>query len=109
MGPLVPVEVFDSVGCAACHGTGFRGRVAIFETFWIDHELGRQISNGVPEDVILRIAIGKGKGGSAGLTPLRMDGLNKILAGITTVESVAAATTQTEGLLDICPSYSMSP
>jgi len=38
-----PTDTCEPVGCAACHGTGYRGRVAVFESLPIDEDVRRAI------------------------------------------------------------------
>ncbi len=79
------VEVYEPTGCAACLGTGFTGRIGLFETLWIDQELARLISQGATQSQIEQSA-------PRTLTTLRADGIEKILQGITTVDEVMTAT-----------------
>ncbi len=79
-------EVHEPLGCPACMGTGYRGRIGIFEALWIDKELSRKISRGVTEEQALQdYANDK-------MTSLRDDGLAKVAQGITSIEEVAAVT-----------------
>lgn len=79
------VEVSDPVGCAHCLGTGFRGRVGLFEPLWIDLRLAKLISRGATQtDIEAHVA--------SSLTTLRADGCAKVRAGITTLDEVLAVT-----------------
>ena len=73
-------------GCPDCQGTGYHGRVAIFEFFIVDEDLERMIHNhaGLSQ---LRTAAR-----SRGMATLRADGLRKAAQGLTTVDEVIAAT-----------------
>jgi general secretion pathway protein E len=73
-------------GCAWCGGTGYRGRVGIFEVLSFDHELRRHIHAGVEPPEIERLAI------AGGMTTMLQDGLAKFRAGITSVEEVLRVT-----------------
>jgi type IV pilus assembly protein PilB len=73
-------------GCAKCSGTGFRGRVGIFEMFTMNEELSQMIY----EDASL-VAI-RAKAREMGMRTMREDGIRKILAGVTTPEEVLHAT-----------------
>lgn len=70
------------VGCDACRGTGFRGRIGLFELVILDDAL---------KDAIVRRA-GRAElrelGTRAGLQSIRADGWNKVKAGLTTIEEV---------------------
>ncbi len=45
-------EVYQAIGCAYCHDTGYRGRIALFETLWVDDDLAQLIAKGKSETVI---------------------------------------------------------
>lgn len=78
------VEIDEPVGCAGCLGSGFRGRVGLFETLWIDRRLGRLISGGGTEEELAEAAAGE-------WTTLFADGRAKVLAGLTSFEELLAA------------------
>ncbi|MGE3805071.1 MAG: GspE/PulE family protein [Gemmataceae bacterium] len=79
------VILYDPVGCPNCLGSGYRGRIGLFEPLWIDHELARLISRGVSQaDVEAHVA--------PTLTTLRADGCAKAREGITTLDEVLTAT-----------------
>ncbi|MEM6934347.1 MAG: ATPase, T2SS/T4P/T4SS family [Pseudomonadota bacterium] len=52
----VPTTVYDPKGCPACLGTGYRGRVGVFEALWIDEGLRTRISDGQSELSLLQHA-----------------------------------------------------
>jgi len=70
-------------GCNACRGTGFRGRLGLFELFTITDDLRDAIAARAPRAQLRALAV------AAGLVPLRSDGWQKVEAGLTTVEEVA--------------------
>jgi type IV pilus assembly protein PilB len=73
-------------GCAACHGTGYRGRMGIFEIFPITDEVQRMIYEGAGGTRL------REKARDLGMRTMREDGLRKALAGLTTVEEVVSIT-----------------
>jgi type IV pilus assembly protein PilB len=77
------IEIYDPVGCAVCQGTGFSGRLGVFETLWFDEQLGRLVAQGADEET-LEVAAGDQ------LKFMWEDGCRKVLAGITTLEEVNA-------------------
>ena len=81
------VKIFEPVGCASCLGSGYRGRVGLFETLWIDKGLAQQISRGATEEGLMEASSGR-------LTTLFADGCAKVLAGITSLDDVLAANLQ---------------
>jgi len=69
-------------GCAACGGTGYLGRLPIFEFLAIDDDIGEMIIRNASEAQIREASRQKGYGG------LLESGVNKALAGLTTAEEV---------------------
>ena len=73
-------------GCSACHGTGYRGRLGIFEIFLVNDDL-RDLVYGNASAARLRQRAKEG-----GMRTLREDGIRKVLAGHTTIAEVASVT-----------------
>jgi len=69
-------------GCTTCAGTGYLGRLPIFEFLAIDDEIRELIIANSSEAQIRQAARKKGYGG------LLESGVNKALAGLTTAEEV---------------------
>ncbi len=80
------VEFCHGAGCAACQGTGYRGRVGLFEFFLVPEEIRRMIYDNVTAARLRQQAR------QAGMRTLREDGISKMLAGLTTIDEIAAAT-----------------
>ncbi len=53
----VPSEVCDAQGCVACSGSGYSGRVGIFEMIEVDEALRGAIDDGLPETRLRHIAL----------------------------------------------------
>ena len=81
------VGVFQSVGCEACRGTGFRGRVGLFELLAID-DACRELVQTRGNASQIRTA-----GLDAGMHLLATDGLLKVHQGVTTLDEVMRVTT----------------
>jgi type IV pilus assembly protein PilB len=77
---------FRGAGCPVCLGTGFRGRVGIFEIFLINDEIRDLIGQNTSAARLRAEARG------AGMRTLREDGLRKVLAGLTTIDEIVAVT-----------------
>jgi len=69
-------------GCDACRGTGFTGRIGIFEMVLVDDTLRAAITRGAPESEFRAIADARG------YRPMIADGVVKAAAGITTMDEV---------------------
>jgi type II secretory ATPase GspE/PulE/Tfp pilus assembly ATPase PilB-like protein len=76
------VRLFRGRGCLQCAGSGFRGRVGIFEVFQIDDDIRRMIMERRDGAVIREAAV------TAGMKTMFQDGLAKALLGDTTLEEV---------------------
>ncbi|HEX9418971.1 MAG TPA: type II/IV secretion system protein, partial [Methylomirabilota bacterium] len=79
-------ELSRGKGCEDCRGTGYRGRIGIYELFVISDESRSLILGKRPTGEIRRHAIERG------MVTLRDDGWAKIRAGITTVEEILRVT-----------------
>ncbi len=73
-------------GCPVCGGTGYKGRVGIYEIFQVGEDIQHLIYKKMSADVI-RAAARK-----AGMITLREDGLRKAAAGITSLQEVITTT-----------------
>jgi len=78
-------------GCGHCQGTGFRGRLGIFELMLMSSKIREQTFNAEPTDVIRRTAL------SEGMKTLYWDGIDKVLRGVTTLEEVLSTAKRVEG------------
>jgi type II secretory ATPase GspE/PulE/Tfp pilus assembly ATPase PilB-like protein len=78
------LTLYRSVGCERCDGTGYRGRAAIHELMVINAGMRHLVQTGARSDEIQRHALGDG------MQTLRQDGIEKTLAGVTTIEEVRA-------------------
>jgi type IV pilus assembly protein PilB len=79
---------FVGRGCDACHDTGFRGRIGIYEIMQMTPELCGLVARKSSTDELQRAAL------AAGLTTLRQDGIRKARHGQTTLHEVLSATTR---------------
>ncbi|HEX9647487.1 MAG TPA: ATPase, T2SS/T4P/T4SS family [Alphaproteobacteria bacterium] len=83
--PAAPPTVHDPVGCAACDQLGYRGRTAIVEILPVTDDLDELIASGGTRTAMLASA------SRSGFRPIAEDGIDKVLAGLTSVEAVARA------------------
>jgi type IV pilus assembly protein PilB len=80
------VKCFKGKGCPACNGTGFKGRIALYEVMPIKEELKELILEGASTAELKKAAI------RLGMKTLRMSGLTKVAEGVTTIEEVMRVT-----------------
>jgi type II secretory ATPase GspE/PulE/Tfp pilus assembly ATPase PilB-like protein len=80
--PIGNIRLERGVGCPACRGTGFRGRLGLFELLHMTEELRDAVSRRAPRNTLRAIAA------EQGMRSLRADGWTKVEAGLTTVEEV---------------------
>lgn len=73
-------------GCNLCMQTGFRGRTAIFEILVVDDSIRKLVLKTSDANQINELAIRQG------MTTLQLDGIQKVLSGITTPEEVLRVT-----------------
>ena len=73
---------FRGAGCGQCRGIGFHGRVAVTEFAEMSPELRELVLRGEPASRLRDAGVG------AGMITLRQDGLEKALAGLTTLEEI---------------------
>ncbi len=84
---VAPVECFHAgEGCNRCRGTGFSGRIGVFELLVPEGAVVDAIAASVPHRELSRIAA------ESGIVSMREDGLRKVAEGVTTLEEVLAAT-----------------
>lgn len=79
---LQPSHLYRGSGCEKCRQSGYLGRTGIFELLIIDTEVRRMIVSRTDSKTISEYAV------SRGMQTLYMDGLSKVLSGITTIEEV---------------------
>jgi len=79
------VEARKGKGCPECSGTGFKGRVGIFEVLKIDEQLRKLIFEKASIQILLEQAR------KEGFKLMVEDGLEKVAAGIITIEEVLQA------------------
>ncbi len=74
------------MGCPRCFNTGYLGRTAIYELLPVTDGLRQQVMERVSATVIKQTAVNNG------LRTLRMDGAQKVLQGVSTIEEVLRVT-----------------
>lgn len=85
------LKLYKGKGCRECRHMGYKGRLGLFELITINEEIRNLIIARASADAIKRAAA------KAGSKSLREDGLEKVLAGLTTLDEVMRETRQ-EGI-----------
>ena len=75
-------KTYSPVGCKRCNNVGFVGRIGVFEILDLDDEIKELVMNGASSIEIRKQAL-KGK-----YKPLVVDGIRKVVDGITTLEEL---------------------
>jgi type IV pilus assembly protein PilB len=75
-------KFFRGIGCKKCRNSGYVGRIAIHELFVPDDRVHDLIVEGSTLKALRAAATG------SGMTPLHIDGVDKIAAGITTIDEI---------------------
>jgi len=80
------MKTFKGKGCATCNNTGYKGRIGLYEVMEITDELRELILIGASALELRKKAV------DDGMITLRESGLQKIRAGVTTIEEVVRET-----------------
>jgi hypothetical protein len=82
----LPGQIMRGVGCEACRGSGFQGRLSIYEVCLVTHALQHLINSRAHPAEFHKQAI------KDGYIPMRGYGFQKVLSGETTIEEVLSVT-----------------
>jgi type IV pilus assembly protein PilB len=77
------LECFEPVGCARCGGTGYKGRIGLYEVMTISETIRQMAVARETADAIAHEAVREG------MMRLREDGLEKVRRGITSIAEIA--------------------
>ncbi len=72
-------------GCVECAGTGFAGRVALYEVMPVQGRMRRLIETGSTDEIFAEAV-------AQGMTTLRQDGIRLALAGVSSLDEVRRVT-----------------
>lgn len=78
----IPVELYSGDGCEACGGTGYKGRLGVFEVMGVTKSLRELINDRCTEEELRKLAIAKG------MKTLKENAKMLVLEGETTVEEM---------------------
>jgi type IV pilus assembly protein PilB len=83
---LSGAEPHEAVGCSRCGGTGYRGRVGVYEVMNVSEHIRVLILERASVDVMVTVAVREG------MRRLRDDGLEKVREGLTSIAEVERMT-----------------
>jgi type IV pilus assembly protein PilB len=83
---LAGAEPYEPVGCSRCGGSGYRGRVGLYEVMTVSEPIRALILERASVDAMVEVAEREG------MRRLRDDGLEKIRAGLTSIAEVERMT-----------------
>src|SRR4051794_15179104 len=77
------VEAYEPVGCGRCGGSGYKGRIGLYEVMWISEAIRALAVAREPAETIMHAAVHEG------MMRLREDGLEKVRRGLTSIAEIA--------------------
>ena len=80
------IHAFEAVGCTRCSGTGYKGRIGLYEVMPVNDEIRRLAVARASADEIAAAGV------EAGMRRLRDEGLDKVRAGLTSFAELARVT-----------------
>ncbi|HEU4975970.1 MAG TPA: ATPase, T2SS/T4P/T4SS family [Baekduia sp.] len=82
----VDVEAYEPKGCSRCGGSGYKGRIGLYEVMTVTDEIRRLAIERAPADRIAEVAM------RDGMRRLRDDGFEKVKQGRTSIAEIARVT-----------------
>jgi type IV pilus assembly protein PilB len=79
------IDAWEPAGCVRCGGSGYKGRVGLYEVMTITDEIRKLILEKADGNTIRDVALGQG------MWAMREDGIDKIGLGVTSIEEVLRA------------------
>lgn len=80
------LSLYRPVGCDGCRKTGYHGRLGIYELLVTNEEIRQMMTQKGTSDAIKQVAVRNG------METMRMDGWNKVLSGVTTIDEIVRVT-----------------
>jgi len=97
---VLQLKIYGPKGCPKCAGSGYKGRVGLYEAMEVTERIGRVISAAVSEDQLRKTAL------QEGMVTLRDAGMEKIRQGVTSIDEVLKITAVTKPAI---PAYLADP
>ena len=79
-------QVYRPEGCRSCRGTGYRGRMGIYELLFANDKIRQLANDRSPTPLVKQAAV------ESGMQTLRQDGWQKVLQGVTSIDEVLRVT-----------------
>lgn len=95
-------QIMRAVGCESCRGSGFQGRLSIYEVCLVTHGLQHLINSRAHPADFYKQAL------KDGYVPMRGYGFQKVLSGETTIEEVMSVTASSERQHNAPPSSTLA-
>jgi type IV pilus assembly protein PilB len=83
---LAGAEPYEAVGCSRCGGSGYRGRVGLYEVMSVSEPIRALILERASVDAMVTVAV------EEGMLRLRDDGMQKVREGLTSIAEVERMT-----------------
>jgi type II secretory ATPase GspE/PulE/Tfp pilus assembly ATPase PilB-like protein len=83
------MRMYKAVGCPECFGTGYNGRMGIYELLQVNDRIIDLVLDNQPAKILKNAAV------EDGMTTLRKAAIHKLAAGTTTIEEVLRVTMDT--------------
>ena len=80
------LECYEPVGCGRCGGSGYRGRIGLYEVMWVSDTIRSMAVARETTEAIAHAAVHEG------MMRLREDGLEKVRRGLTSIAEIARVT-----------------
>ncbi len=87
---MAGVRTYKGAGCSRCGGSGYKGRIGLYEVLTLDRHMKQAVIDRAPATEIRILAV------KNGMRTLRMDAIEKLKQGITTLEEVTRVTADDE-------------
>lgn len=90
--PSNPPTIYRPKGCVSCEETGYRGRIALSEVLQVDDGMDNLIDSQASRKDMLDYI------NQRGFVSMPLDGINKVLAGVTAIEEIIRVVDMTDYL-----------
>ena len=80
--PAVPTDIWEPVGCQSCNGTGYYGRIGVYEIMEVTRDLKRLINRRASAEELKQQAL------KDGMQTLRANAVKLVLSGTTSYTEI---------------------